>query len=156
MNSQSIPLKIAILGCRGIPNRYGGFEQFAEKLSVGLVEGGHQVWVYNSHNHPCRDALWRGVHRVLCYDPEYRLGQFGQFIYDWNCIRDSRRRGFDIILQLGNTSSSVWHRQLPRASVVVTNMDGLEWKRSKYNRPVQRFLKYAEKSYHFRKYNVFD
>ncbi len=145
MTSQSAGLKIGIIGCRGIPNRYGGFEQFAENLSVGLVEQGHQVWVYNSHNHPCRDERWKGVHRVMCYDPEYLLGQFGQFIYDWNCIRDSRRRGFDIILQLGYTSSSVWHRQLPAGPVVVTNMDGLEWQRSKYSRPVRRFLKYAEK-----------
>jgi hypothetical protein len=34
-------MKIAILGTRGIPNNYGGFEQFAEYLSVGLVEKGH-------------------------------------------------------------------------------------------------------------------
>lgn len=142
---QSAGLKIGIIGCRGIPNRYGGFEQFAEKLSVGLVKQGHRVWVYNSHNHPCRDPRWQGVHRLLCYDPEYLFGQAGQFIYDWNCIRDSRRRGFDIILQLGYTSSSVWHRQLPAGPVVVTNMDGLEWQRSKYSRPVRRFLKHAEK-----------
>ncbi len=145
MGFQNKALKIGIIGCRGIPNRYGGFEQFAEKLSVGLVERGHQVWVYNSHNHPCRDTRWHGVHRLLCYDPEYFMGQAGQFIYDWNCIRDSRRRDFDTIFQLGYTSSSVWHRRLPSGPVVVTNMDGLEWQRSKYSRPVRRFLKYAEK-----------
>ena len=39
-------MKIAILGTRGIPNRYGGFEAFAEKLSLRLVENGHQVSVY--------------------------------------------------------------------------------------------------------------
>ena len=36
-------MKIAILGTRGIPNNYGGFEQFAECVSVSLVEKGHQV-----------------------------------------------------------------------------------------------------------------
>jgi hypothetical protein len=45
-------MKIAIIGTRGIPNNYGGFEQFAEYLSVGLVNKGHEVFVYNSHNHP--------------------------------------------------------------------------------------------------------
>ena len=47
-------MRIAIFGTRGIPNRYGGFEQFAEYLAVGLVERGHQVVVYNSHTHPIK------------------------------------------------------------------------------------------------------
>jgi hypothetical protein len=66
-------------------------------------------------------------------------------MYDLLCILDSRKRKFDIIFQLGYTSNSVWGRLLPRRSVVVTNMDGLEWKRTKYSKKVQRFLKYAEK-----------
>ncbi len=138
-------MKIAIIGCRGIPNRYGGFEQFAEKLAPSLVRAGHQVYVYNPHNHPCKDRQWNGVERILCYDPEYIVGQAGQFIYDWNCINNSRRYNFDVILQLGNTSSSIWHWRMPRGAVVVTNMDGLEWMRRKYSVPVRKFLKYAEK-----------
>ena len=39
-------MKIAILGTKGIPNNYGGFEQFAENISVLLVKSGHQVTVY--------------------------------------------------------------------------------------------------------------
>jgi glycosyltransferase involved in cell wall biosynthesis len=69
----------------------------------------------------------------------------GQFIYDFNCILDSRKRNFDIILQLGYTSSSVWSFLLPKYSKIVTNMDGLEWKRSKYSKRVQYFLKHAER-----------
>ena len=41
--------KIGILGTRGIPARYGGFETFAEELSVRLVERGHKVTVYKRH-----------------------------------------------------------------------------------------------------------
>ena len=37
-------MKIAILGTRGIPNNYGGFEQCAESLSIGLVKRGHEVF----------------------------------------------------------------------------------------------------------------
>jgi glycosyltransferase involved in cell wall biosynthesis len=62
-----------------------------------------------------------------------------------NCIRDARKRKFDILLILGYTSSSVWGKWYPKNSIVITNMDGLEWKRSKYTKPVQRFLEYAEK-----------
>jgi len=137
-------MKIAILGSRGIPNAYGGFEEFAEHLSVGLVELGMEVWVYCSHTHPYRQAEYRGVHLIHCKDPEEKLGSAGQFLYDLSCILDSRKRGFDAILQLGYTSSSIWHRFLPRGVCIITNMDGLEWKRSKYSALVRRFLKYAE------------
>lgn len=138
-------MKIAILGTRGIPNHYGGFEQFAEFFSVYLVEKGHDVYVYNSHNHPHQEKTFRGVNLIHKHDPEYKMGTFGQFLYDYNCIMDSRKRDFDIILQLGYTSNSVWFFLLPKKPVIITNMDGLEWKRSKYNRPVRQFLKFAER-----------
>jgi len=138
-------LKIAIAGCRGIPNHYGGFEKLAECLSVGLVERGHDVTVYNSHNHPYQQKTFYGVHIVHCYDPEYRLGTAGQFIYDLNCIKDLHKKHFDVILFLGYTSNTVWGRFFPKKAVVISNMDGLEWKRAKYTFPVKKFLKHAEK-----------
>ena len=39
-------MKIAFVSVRGIPNNYGGFEQFAEYISVGLVKRGHEVTVF--------------------------------------------------------------------------------------------------------------
>lgn len=138
-------MKIAILGTRGIPNYYSGFEQFAEFFSVFLVNKGHEVYVYNSHNHPFQEKLFHGVHIIHQNDPEHKIGTFGQFIYDYNCIMDSRKRNFDIILQLGYTSNSIWSFLLPRKSIIITNMDGLEWKRTKYSKPVRQFLKFAER-----------
>ncbi|MEZ4876080.1 MAG: DUF1972 domain-containing protein [Flavobacterium sp.] len=138
-------MKIAILGTRGVPNYYGGFEQFAEFFSVYLVEQGHEVYCYNSHNHPFQEKLFNGVHIIHQHDPEYKYGTFGQFLYDYNCIMDSRKRNFDIILQLGYTSNSIWFFLLPKKPIIITNMDGIEWKRSKYSRPVQQFLKFAER-----------
>lgn len=138
-------MKIAIIGTRGIPNHYGGFEQFAEYLSLGLVKKGHEVWVYNSHLHPYQENSWNGVNIVHCKDFEDKIGTAGQFFYDLNCILDTRKKEFDIILQLGYTSSSVWGSLLPKKPVVITNMDGLEWMRSKFSKKVQYFLKKAEK-----------
>lgn len=138
-------MKIAILGTRGIPNYYGGFEQFAEFFSVYLVEKGHEVFVYNSHNHPFQEKTFQGVNIIHQNDPEHKLGTFGQFIYDYNCIMDSRKRNLDIVLQLGYTSNSIWCFLLPKKPIIITNMDGLEWKRSKYSKPVQQFLKFAER-----------
>lgn len=137
-------MKIGIIGTRGIPNHYGGFEQFAEYLSVGLVEMGHEVSVYCPHHHPEKSEIWNGVHRIMVNDPEEKWGTVGQFIYDLNGIWDARKRNFDVILQLGYTSSSIWGPLMPSAKIF-TNMDGLEWKRSKFSKPVQTFLKFAER-----------
>ncbi|WP_159022161.1 DUF1972 domain-containing protein [Formosa sp. L2A11] len=137
-------MKIGILGTRGIPNYHGGFEQFAEYFSVFLATQGHDVFVYNSSVHPYQEKIFKGVNIIHCKDPEDSIGTAGQFIYDLNSILDSRKRDFDIILQLGYTSSSIWYKLLPKKSLVITNMDGLEWKRSKYSKKVQAFLKIAE------------
>jgi glycosyltransferase involved in cell wall biosynthesis len=138
-------MKIAIIGTRGIPNHYGGFEQCAEYLALGLVKLGNEVIVYNSHNHPYQESKWNGVKLIHCYDPEFRLGTLGQFIYDLNCIVNVRSQEVDVVLQLGYTSSSVWGWLLPKDAVVTTNMDGLEWKRTKYSNRVKKFLLTAER-----------
>lgn len=137
-------LKIGITGTRGIPNHYGGFEQFAQYLSTGLRQRGHEVWVYNTHNHPYREDIWNGVHIIHCKDWEYKLGTAGQFLYDRNCLHDAAKREFDILLHLGYTSDSVWHHRWPKKAVNIINMDGLEWQRKKYNRLTKWFLKKAE------------
>lgn len=138
-------MKIGILGTRGIPNNYGGFEQFAEFFATYAAQAGHDVFVYSPHNHPYMATTFEKVNLIKCNDPEHKMGTVGQFIYDLNCILDSRKRNFDIILQLGYTSSAFWYDLHPKNSIVITNMDGLEWKRTKYSKPVQKVLKLAEK-----------
>ncbi|MCI2228622.1 DUF1972 domain-containing protein [Polaribacter sp. MSW13] len=138
-------MRIGIIGTRGIPNHYGGFEQFAEHLAVFLVEKNCEVYVYNSSNHPYKEPLFKGVHIVHCSDPENKMGTIGQFIYDLNCILDTRKKNLDVILQLGYTSSSIWSFLFPKKPLIITNMDGLEWKRSKYTFFVRQFLKFAER-----------
>ncbi len=138
-------MKIAILGSRGIPNRYGGFEELAEKLAIGLANRGHQTTVYIPSDHPVKGWKHPGVKLVRVLNPEKIIGSAGQFIYDLGASLHTRFSKPDIILQLGYTSSSIWFWVLPHKSKVITNMDGLEWKRSKYSPFVQRFLLRAEK-----------
>lgn len=138
-------MKIGILGTRGIPNHYGGFEQFAEFFSTYAASQGHEVYVYNSHSHPYKKTEFKDVKIIHCYDPENKVGTVGQFVYDFNCILDARKRDFDIILQLGYTSSSLWYSLHPKNAIVITNMDGLEWKRTKYSKKVQKALQIAER-----------
>jgi glycosyltransferase involved in cell wall biosynthesis len=137
-------MKIGILGTRGIPNAYGGFEQFAEQLAAGLTNKGHEIFVYNSSLHPYKEDRWQGVHIIHCKDWEDKLEAAGQFIYDLNCIRDARERKFDILLQLGYTSNSVWHWWWPKKTINIVNMDGMEWKRTQYSKLTRAFLKRAE------------
>lgn len=138
-------MKIGILGTRGIPNAYGGFEQFAQFLAEGLLKKGHDVWVYNSSRHPYKKSEWNGIHIIHCADAEHMLGTAGQFVYDFNCLVDARKRKFDILLQLGYTSNSLWFTLWPSKSINIVNMDGLEWKRDKYNSITKKFLRRAEK-----------
>jgi glycosyltransferase involved in cell wall biosynthesis len=142
---KTVNVKLGIIGTRGIPNRHGGFEQFTEYIAPEFVRRGHEVFVYNSSLHPYEGQCWKGVNILRQTDPQNKIGTAGQFIYDLNCILDTRKRNFDVILQLGYTSSSVWTFLYPRNSALVTNMDGLEWKRAKYSKPVQFFLKQAER-----------
>lgn len=137
-------LSIAILGSRGIPNRYGGYEICAQELGIRLVEKGHEVTVYCGSDHPVKDKIWHGIRRKMISNPEKSLGTAGQFIYDLNCNLHSRRKNFDIVLHLGYTSDSIWYWLWPKKSIHLVNMDGQEWKRLKYSPGVRRFLMYAE------------
>ncbi len=137
-------IKVGILGTRGIPNNYGGFEQFADYLSRGLQEKDCDLFVYNSHYHPFKENNYNGVKIIHKWDPK-RIGLASQFIYDLLCILDARKQKFDVIIQLGYTTSSIWAWLLPKKARIIYNMDGIEWKREKYKGILKTFLKYAEK-----------
>ena len=91
-----------------------------------------------------KNLSWNGVNIKHIYDPENKIGTAGQFVYDFLSILDTSKKDFDIILELGYTSSSVSFGFHPKKSIVVTNMDGLEWKRTKFSAKVQKFLQWAE------------
>ena len=144
-------MKIAIVSTRGIPNNYGGFEEFAEYISVGLVKKGHEVTVYSPHYHPYKNDTYKGVRIKHIKSPELWMGgSLGSFFYDYRSLKDAlKNEDFDIIYEAGYTSIIPAYIRFNvkkiRRPVVVTNMDGLEYKRSKYNGLVRRFLAWEEK-----------
>lgn len=139
-------MKIAILGTRGIPNSYGGFEQFAEYLSVGLVSLGHYVTVYNVHFHEYNQPEFKGVVIRKIYSPEKQIGAAANFIYDYLCMKDALKQDFDIIYEAGYHSNAPSYYLLKKDSpIVITNMDGIEWKRSKWNYFTRLLIKKLEK-----------
>ncbi|HEY5824903.1 MAG TPA: DUF1972 domain-containing protein [Cyclobacteriaceae bacterium] len=142
-------MRIAILGTKGIPNNYGGFEQFAEYISVRLVERGHDVTVYNPSFHPFTGSSFKGVNIVKIFSPEAILGGAANFIYDHLCLRHALADKYDIIYEAGYHSVALSYRLLGvknlKRPILLTNMDGLEWKRSKWNTVTQTFIRKLEK-----------
>ena len=76
-------MKIAVLGSRGIPNRYGGFEEMAERVAPLWVRAGHEVVVYATSDHPEKVEFHEGVRVKHIFNPEHTIGLAGQFIYDY-------------------------------------------------------------------------
>ena len=138
-------MKIAIVSTRGIPNNYGGLEEFAEHVSVGLVKRGHEVIVYNPHFHPYSSGDFKGVTVKKKFSPEKQLGTAANFIYDYLSLRDAIKSNCDAILVCGYTTASVSYLISSfKNSKVITNIDGLEWKRAKWNTLVRRLAKWFE------------
>lgn len=123
-------MRIALLGTRGIPAQYGGFETFAEELSVRLVERGHQVTVYCRQKHSHRQ--YRGVH--LRYLPTIRHKYFDTVAHTAISTLDLLFRRFDAALycNAANAAFTLWPRFLRTPTAL--NVDGLERHRKKWNR----------------------
>lgn len=144
-------MKIAFVSTRGIPNNYGGFEEFAEHISVGLAARGHEVTVYSPHYHPYKKDEYKGVRIKHIYSTEVWMGgSAGSFFYDYACLKDAlQNENFDIIYEAGYTSIipayiSFNVKKITRP-IFTTNMDGLEYKRTKYNWLVQKFVFWEER-----------
>ena len=73
-------MKIAILGTRGIPNNYGGFEQCAEHLSVGLVQNGYDVTVYSVDSHPYNKDQFKKVNMDYSINTSIYQGLSNPFV----------------------------------------------------------------------------
>jgi hypothetical protein len=139
-------LTIAIAGTRGIPNKYGGFEQCAQYLSTALAARGYEVIVYNSSEHSFKGNTYQGVRVESVWCPESKIGAAAHFIYDWLCLRRSVSQNHDFVLNLGYQSSApaIWFFN-GKGTKIVTNMDGLEWTRSKWGKFTSYITRLSER-----------
>ncbi len=136
-------MKIAIVGTRGIPNRYGGFEYLAEQLSVRLVEKGFIVTVYAPHYRKDVTDLWYGVKIVKFYLNESI--KLSSFIYDFLSLRHALHNS-DIILVCGYvTSLPTLFLYRKYNQKIILHLDGLEWKRRKWNYFYRLMIRLFEK-----------
>ncbi|MBK5290166.1 MAG: DUF1972 domain-containing protein [Acidobacteriia bacterium] len=122
-------MEIAILGTRGIPARYGGFETFAEELSTRLALRGHKVTVYGRHPHSA--PTYRGVR--LLYLPTLRQKYFDTVVHAFLSTLHLLFHRPDAALYCNAAVACfTW---LPRCAgvPVALNVDGLERNRKKWN-----------------------
>jgi glycosyltransferase involved in cell wall biosynthesis len=136
-------LKIAIMGIRGIPANYGGFETFAENLATRLVKKGHNVTVYGRSNIiDYGEKYYKGVEiKVL---PTISHKYLDTVIHTFICAVASFFTKYDVVF-ICNSANAVF-TFIPRlwGKPVVLNVDGLEWKRQKWNWLGKTFYKLGE------------
>lgn len=131
---------MAILGCRGVPARYGGFETFADHLSRGLVNAGVHVTVYAEGEDA--EVSYEGV--SVRHVRPIRLGAASAIAYDIQCLWHARK-SFDVVYMLGyGAAFGCWIPKLWGTRVWI-NMDGLEWARSKWPPAIRAYLKWMER-----------
>lgn len=136
-------MKIAIMGIRGIPANYGGFETFAEYLAPRLVDLGHDVTVYGrSNNIKYKDQYYNGVRLVIL--PTFSHKYFDTVAHTFLCALHSLKESFDVILICNSANSIFAFIPRLRGQKVALNVDGLEWKRKKWNKLGQMFYKMSE------------
>jgi glycosyltransferase involved in cell wall biosynthesis len=122
---------IRILGTRGIPASHGGFETFAEYLSLYLVKNGWRVIVYCQLDGqgPIYEDVWEGVERVNI--PIAQAGAKGTVIFDWVATKHASQYK-DLSLTLGYNTAFFCALLRIKNIPNVINMDGIEWKRQKW------------------------
>jgi glycosyltransferase involved in cell wall biosynthesis len=136
-------MKIALVGTRGIPANYGGFETFAEELSTRLAARGHDVRVYcRTNNVETRAQSYRGVR--LVHLPTIPHKYFDTLAHTGFATLHLLFRRADVALYCnGANAIFTW---IPRVAGIPTalNVDGLERQRKKWNALARGWYRLSE------------
>jgi len=132
-------LRIAMLGSRGIPHTYSGYEPFLEEIGSRLVARGHDVTVY------CRSSLFRDKPSSykgmrLIYLPGVESKTMGTLTHTLVSMFDVMFRAMDVIfvVNVANAFPCVLPRLLGKK--VAINVDGLDWKRDKWGPLAKKYF----------------
>lgn len=143
-------LSISILGTRGIPARYGGFETFAEHLAIGMADLGHEVVVYCPQYQDYKSDSLKGVRLFFVMNLEHRFKHrvpraICNLLYDVCClIKACKKDQPKHVYMLGYSAGPFL--ALPRlfGKLVTVNPDGLEWKSSRWGPLARTWLYLCE------------
>ncbi|MEP7076062.1 MAG: DUF1972 domain-containing protein [Acidobacteriota bacterium] len=138
-------MRLAILGTRGIPANYGGFETFAEELSKRLVERGHDVTVYCRSHHVDRKLKeYNGVHLKTL--PTLKHKYLDTIVHTFLSTVNAAPKRFDAILICNAANSPFIPILTWTGTPVAVNVDGLERKRKKWNWLGRAYYRIGERS----------
>src|SRR5438132_11440539 len=137
-------MRIAILGTRGVPASYGGFETFAEHLSTRLADRGHDVTVYcRSHYVSPRELEYHGVRlKVL---PTIHHKYFDTVAHTFISALHAMPARYDAVLMCNAANAPFVALLRGTGTPVALNVDGLEHKRKKWNWIGRRYYLLAER-----------
>lgn len=137
------PLKIVLIGTRGVPANYGGFETCVEEIGSRLAQKGHSVTVY------CRTGYYkeklksyRGMR--LVYLQHIRKKSLDTLSHTLLSMLHAIFSNYDVymVFNVANSPAAVIPRLLGKK--IAINTDGLEWKRGKWGRFAKRFYLFSE------------
>lgn len=125
--------RYAIIGSRGYPSTYGGFETLVRKLAPYLRDTGADVTVYGRDSR--RSVVRREIDGIHVVDtPGVEGKSTSTLSYGLTSVAHAARQDFDAALVL-NVANGYWLPRLRRAGIpTVVNVDGLEWERDKWSR----------------------
>jgi glycosyltransferase involved in cell wall biosynthesis len=136
-------MNIAIMGIRGIPANYGGFETFAEQLSTRLVKRGHKVTVYGrSHYVTIPDRIYRGVELVVL--PTIKHKYLDTVAHTFVTAFHAWFKDFDIVLLCNAANALAAGVVRLSGKRTVLNVDGIERQRKKWNRLGRLYYRLSE------------
>ena len=143
MPTNETPLKIALMGTRGVPAGYSGFETCVEQLGQRLAKRGHDVTVYcRSHHITYEGDEYLGMRLVKL--PTIRNKYLDTLVHSFISSLHALTRDYTVCLYfIAGNSPVTW---IPRliGSKTALNVDGLDWKRDKWNSLAKKYIRFAE------------
>lgn len=136
-------LRIALLGTRGIPASYSGFEQCVEQLGKRLVQRGHEVTVYcRSHHITYPENSYLGMRLVKL--PTIANKYLDTIVHSFISSVHALPQRYDIALYfIAGNSLVAWIPRLAGAKTII-NVDGLDWKREKWPTLAKKYIQFSE------------
>ena len=136
-------MKIALLGTRGVPASYSGFETCVEQLGQRLVERGHEVIVYCRSHHIKYDGdIYKGMRLVKL--PTVANKYLDTIVHSLFSSLHALNQRYDIALYfIAGNSPVTWIPRLVGTKTLL-NVDGLDWKREKWPSFAKKYIQFAE------------
>ncbi len=133
-----------MLGTRGVPASYSGFETCVEELGSRLVQRGHEVTVYcRTHHVTYAEPTYKGMRLIKL--PTIANKYLDTIVHSFLSSLHALTQGYDIALYfIAGNSLVTWIPRLAGQATVL-NVDGLDWKRQKWPALARRYIRFAER-----------